>query len=206
MQPSITFPPQMSHAVPQLSPLLPFFLRAHKSSSAFSVPSSSHFYGFCVMSNRPLLLSFCFLQIAEGMAYIEKRNYIHRDLRAANILVSAMLVCKIADFGLARIIEDNEYVAREGTRAAVGVWPLPGMVEGCGIPSEPLIEVQPWQQGPRRDVLRCTDEWKPSHLHRSASSSSVCFFFPLFHYQILSIWVLAHVSHWISWSRCQVSH
>lgn len=158
MQPSIAFPPQMSHAVPQLSPLLPFFLRAHKSSSAFSVPSSSHFYGFCVMSNRPLLLSFCFLQIAEGMAYIEKRNYIHRDLRAANILVSAMLVCKIADFGLARIIEDNEYVAREGTRAAVGVWPLPGMVEGCGIPSEPLIEVQPWQQGPRRDVLRCTDE------------------------------------------------
>lgn len=53
-------------------------------------------------------------QIAEGMAYIERRNYIHRDLRAANILVNKSLVCKIADFGLARIIEDNEYTAREG--------------------------------------------------------------------------------------------
>ena len=55
------------------------------------------------------------VQISEGMAYIERKNYIHRDLRAANILVSAMLVCKIADFGLARVIEDNEYTAREGT-------------------------------------------------------------------------------------------
>uniref|UniRef100_A0A671F0J8 Tyrosine-protein kinase n=1 Tax=Rhinolophus ferrumequinum TaxID=59479 RepID=A0A671F0J8_RHIFE len=61
----------------------------------------------------PKLIDFS-AQIAEGMAFIEQRNYIHRDLRAANILVSASLVCKIADFGLARIIEDNEYTAREG--------------------------------------------------------------------------------------------
>lgn len=60
------------------------------------------------------------VEIAEGMAFIEQRNYIHRDLRAANILVSASLVCKIADFGLARIIEDNEYTAREGRDAAEG--------------------------------------------------------------------------------------
>lgn len=48
------------------------------------------------------------------MAFIEEHNYIHRDLRAANILVSDTLNCKIADFGLARLIEDNEYTAREG--------------------------------------------------------------------------------------------
>lgn len=48
------------------------------------------------------------------MAFIEEQNYIHRDLRAANILVSHSLSCKIADFGLARLIEDNEYTAREG--------------------------------------------------------------------------------------------
>lgn len=57
----------------------------------------------------------CFVrQIAEGMAYIEKKSYIHRDLRAANILVSENLLCKIADFGLARVIEENEYSASEG--------------------------------------------------------------------------------------------
>lgn len=56
----------------------------------------------------------CPLQVADGMAFIEEKNYIHRDLRAANILVSHELICKIADFGLARLIEDNEYTAREG--------------------------------------------------------------------------------------------
>jgi len=54
------------------------------------------------------------------MAYIERMNYIHRDLRSANILVGDGLVCKIADFGLARLIEDNEYTARQGKPAALG--------------------------------------------------------------------------------------
>lgn len=48
------------------------------------------------------------------MAYVERMNYVHRDLRSANILVGDSLVCKVADFGLARLIEDNEYTARQG--------------------------------------------------------------------------------------------
>ncbi|XP_037607593.1 tyrosine-protein kinase Blk [Sebastes umbrosus] len=62
-------------------------------------------------------------QIAEGMAYIEKKNYIHRDVRAANILVSDDLHCKIADFGLARIIE-TEYTAQEGAKFPIK-WTAP---------------------------------------------------------------------------------
>ncbi|KAI5947180.1 Tyrosine-protein kinase Lck [Manis javanica] len=63
-------------------------------------------------------------QIAEGMAFIEEQNYIHRDLRAANILVSDTLSCKIADFGLARLIEDNEYTAKEGAKFPIK-WTAP---------------------------------------------------------------------------------
>uniref|UniRef100_A0A7N8X7M5 Tyrosine-protein kinase n=1 Tax=Mastacembelus armatus TaxID=205130 RepID=A0A7N8X7M5_9TELE len=63
-------------------------------------------------------------QIAAGMAYVERMNYVHRDLRSANILVGDNLVCKVADFGLARLIEDNEYTARQGAKFPIK-WTAP---------------------------------------------------------------------------------
>ena len=43
------------------------------------------------------------LQIAEGMEFLGQHNVLHRDLAARNVLVGAKLVCKISDFGLARV-------------------------------------------------------------------------------------------------------
>src|ERR1035441_3829512 len=56
----------------------------------------------------------CVIAIAEGCGYAHGRGIVHRDLKAANIIVSAAGTPKISDFGLARV-EDRSRLTMPGT-------------------------------------------------------------------------------------------
>ncbi|AWP10011.1 putative protein-tyrosine kinase 6 [Scophthalmus maximus] len=52
-------------------------------------------------------------QVADGMSYLEEQNSIHRDLAARNVLVGDDYICKVADFGLARVIKEPFYISED---------------------------------------------------------------------------------------------
>lgn len=73
------------------------------------------------------LLDIC-IQVCQGMAYLENRKFIHRDLAARNCLVGENTVVKVADFGLARYVLDDEYQSSAGTKFPVK-WAPPEVLQ-----------------------------------------------------------------------------
>uniref|UniRef100_A0A3B4DN50 receptor protein-tyrosine kinase n=1 Tax=Pygocentrus nattereri TaxID=42514 RepID=A0A3B4DN50_PYGNA len=64
--------------------------------------------------------------IAAGMTYLSDLGYVHRDLAARNILVNSNLVCKVSDFGLSRVLEDDPDAAYTTTGGKIPIrWTAP---------------------------------------------------------------------------------
>ncbi|RYP79528.1 hypothetical protein DL770_006628 [Monosporascus sp. CRB-9-2] len=60
------------------------------------------------------------MQMFEGLDYLHKRGVLHRDIKAANILVSNDGVLKLADFGLARFYAKSRQY--DYTNRVVTIW------------------------------------------------------------------------------------
>ena len=64
------------------------------------------------------------VQVAAGMAYLEEQNVIHRDLAARNIQVGKDVLCKVANFELARVMDRDIYEGQEEEQIAIK-WAAP---------------------------------------------------------------------------------
>eukprot|EP00271_Cylindrocystis_brebissonii_P000612 TRINITY_DN1072_c0_g1_i1.p1 TRINITY_DN1072_c0_g1~~TRINITY_DN1072_c0_g1_i1.p1 ORF type:complete len:618 (-),score=150.57 TRINITY_DN1072_c0_g1_i1:368-2221(-) len=73
----------------------------------------------------PMLLKIA-VDVARGMDFLHKNNIIHRDLKAANLLMNENEVVKVADFGVARVqAHGGVMTAETGTYR----WMAPEVIE-----------------------------------------------------------------------------
>jgi len=64
-------------------------------------------------------------QVGRGMQFLSSRRCVHRDLAARNVLVASRGVVKIADFGLARDVEESDYYRKVGEAKLPVLWMSP---------------------------------------------------------------------------------
>ena len=70
------------------------------------------------------LLDMC-KQICNGMAYLEYKNHIHRDLASRNCLVKTGMMVKIADFGMSQNLYSRDYYRVSGEACLPVRWMPP---------------------------------------------------------------------------------
>ncbi|HEX5450324.1 MAG TPA: serine/threonine-protein kinase [Gaiellaceae bacterium] len=100
-------------------------------------------------------------QIADGLAYAHARGVIHRDLKPANLLLAGDHTVKIADFGIARAVEET-MVTQVGTVLGTMRYLSPEQAAGKPVGTEAdvyslgVVLDELLDHPPRDLIRRCT--------------------------------------------------
>ena len=72
-------------------------------------------------------------QVAEALAHAHRQGVIHRDIKPANILIDRDGNVLLADFGIAKLVDETRQLTSTGTRLGTAVYMAPEQVLGHGI-------------------------------------------------------------------------
>ena len=81
-------------------------------------------FGYSSLRDLPTVAHMA-IQIADGMAYMAHKKFVHRDFAARNCMVSGDLIVKIGDFGMTRDIYCSDYYRMGWNRAVPVRWMAP---------------------------------------------------------------------------------
>ena len=81
------------------------------------------------------------LGAARGLAEAHRQGIVHRDLKPSNILVTAAGEAKVADFGLAHLLDSKTELTRTGSTLGTPLYMSPEQVEGRAKEVTPRTDV-----------------------------------------------------------------
>lgn len=71
-------------------------------------------------------------EIADGLAYVHARDVVHRDVKPGNVLLTPDDHAKVADFGIARLVDDAR-ITQTGLMVGTAAYLAPEQVRGQSV-------------------------------------------------------------------------